>query len=78
MLSPPEKGIGFLAAHLNRERAVAALVGGRLVGLAGYRHAGTALVGGSPKAERTPYLKRLMSFAAVTTMHHPATPPEPG
>ncbi|GGL58364.1 GNAT family N-acetyltransferase [Planomonospora parontospora] len=46
-LNPPDKAVGFIAAHLNHDRAVAALAGDRLVGLAGYRHAGRALTGGT-------------------------------
>ncbi|GAA3071750.1 molybdopterin-guanine dinucleotide biosynthesis protein MobC [Streptosporangium carneum] len=47
-LGPRERGVAFVAAHLNHDRAVTALAGGRLVGVAGYRHGGRALVGGSP------------------------------
>ena len=47
-LGPEERGVAFVAAHLNPDRAVAALVGGRLVGVAGYRYAGRGFVGGSP------------------------------
>ncbi|KUH40665.1 MULTISPECIES: GNAT family N-acetyltransferase [Streptomyces] len=46
-LDPPEKAVPFLAAHLNADRAVCALVDGRLVGLAGYGLDGRSLTGGS-------------------------------
>jgi ribosomal protein S18 acetylase RimI-like enzyme len=46
-LNPPAKALPFLAAHLNGDRAVCALVGGRLVGLAGYQVGGRSLTGGS-------------------------------
>ncbi|WP_424216678.1 GNAT family N-acetyltransferase (plasmid) [Streptomyces sp. BI20] len=36
-LGPPERGRAFLARHLHTGRAVIALVGGRAVGVAGYR-----------------------------------------
>ncbi|MFF8960548.1 GNAT family N-acetyltransferase [Streptomyces sp. NPDC014894] len=38
-LNPPEKAVAFLAAHLDPDRAVCALLDGELVGLAGYQHA---------------------------------------
>ncbi|MFF7813585.1 GNAT family N-acetyltransferase [Streptomyces sp. NPDC007945] len=46
-LNPPEKAVSFIAAHLNADRAVCALLDGRLVGLAGYQLGGRALTGGS-------------------------------
>ncbi|MCX5206581.1 GNAT family N-acetyltransferase [Streptomyces sp. NBC_00237] len=46
-LNPPAKALPFLAAHLNADRAVSALVGGCLVGLAGYQVGGRSLTGGS-------------------------------
>lgn len=46
-LGPREKGVAFLAAHLNGDRAVTAFADGRLAGIAGYRHGGRALTGGS-------------------------------
>ncbi|MFG3310006.1 GNAT family N-acetyltransferase [Streptomyces wuyuanensis] len=46
-LNPPDKAVSFLAAHLNADRAVCALLDGQLVGLAGYQLDGRALTGGS-------------------------------
>ncbi|MCP9986080.1 MULTISPECIES: GNAT family N-acetyltransferase [Streptomyces] len=46
-LNPPDKAVPFIAAHLNADRAVCALLDGRLVGLAGYQLGGRALTGGS-------------------------------
>ncbi|MEU6484639.1 GNAT family N-acetyltransferase [Streptomyces sp. NPDC046887] len=46
-LNPPGKAVPFIAAHLNADRAVCALLDGRLVGLAGYQLGGRALTGGS-------------------------------
>ncbi|MGW7078535.1 GNAT family N-acetyltransferase [Streptomyces sp. NPDC054866] len=46
-LNPPEKAVPLLAAHLNADRAVCALLDGQLVGLAGYQLDGRALTGGS-------------------------------
>ncbi|WP_228974555.1 GNAT family N-acetyltransferase [Streptomyces sp. DH12] len=46
-LGPPGKAVGFIAAHLNADRAVSALLDGRLVGLAGYQLDGRPLTGGS-------------------------------
>ncbi|WP_067486299.1 GNAT family N-acetyltransferase [Actinomadura hibisca] len=46
-LNPPEKAVPFIAAHLDADRAVCALVDGRLVGLAGYQLDGRSLTGGS-------------------------------
>ncbi|MFD8700762.1 GNAT family N-acetyltransferase [Kitasatospora purpeofusca] len=49
-LDPPDKAVPFIAAHLNADRAVCALLDRQLVGLAGYRHGGRALTGGSAGA----------------------------
>ncbi|MFI2632971.1 GNAT family N-acetyltransferase [Streptomyces collinus] len=49
-LNPPGKAVPFIAAHLNADRAVCAISGGRLVGLAGYQLGGRALTGGSASA----------------------------
>ncbi|MGW7410868.1 GNAT family N-acetyltransferase [Streptomyces sp. NPDC054863] len=46
-LNPPAKAIPFLAARLDADRAVCALLEGQLVGLAGYQVGGRALIGGS-------------------------------
>ncbi|MCK8676895.1 GNAT family N-acetyltransferase [Streptomyces lichenis] len=46
-LNPPGKAVPFIAAQLNADRAVCALLDGRLVGLAGYQLGGRALTGGS-------------------------------
>ncbi|WP_433544615.1 GNAT family N-acetyltransferase (plasmid) [Streptomyces sp. CA-294286] len=46
-LNPPDKAVPFLAAHLHRDRAVCALLDGRLVGLAGHQLGGRALTGGT-------------------------------
>lgn len=45
-LDPPARAVPFLADHLDADRAVCALLDGRLVGLAGYQLGGRALVGG--------------------------------
>ncbi|WP_431981354.1 GNAT family N-acetyltransferase [Streptomyces qinglanensis] len=49
-LNPPEKAVPFLAGQFDADRAVCALLGGRLVGLAGYQLDGRALTGGSASA----------------------------
>ncbi|MCX4684349.1 GNAT family N-acetyltransferase [Kitasatospora purpeofusca] len=49
-LDPAEKAVPFIAAHLNADRAVCALLDGRLVGLAGYRLGGRGLTGGTAGA----------------------------
>lgn len=49
-LNPPGKAVPFIAAHLNADRAVCALLDGQLVGLAGYQLGGRALTGGSASA----------------------------
>ncbi|MEV8535526.1 GNAT family N-acetyltransferase [Streptomyces sp. NPDC051211] len=54
-LNPPDKGVSFLAAHLNADRAVCALLDGQLVGLAGYQLDGRALTGGSASAVLSAY-----------------------
>ncbi|HET6859008.1 MAG TPA: GNAT family N-acetyltransferase [Streptomyces sp.] len=46
-LNPPEKAVEFIAAHLNADRAVCALIDGRLAGIAGYQLAGRSLTGGT-------------------------------
>ncbi|TDD66150.1 GNAT family N-acetyltransferase [Actinomadura rubrisoli] len=46
-LGPPEKAVPFIAVHLQHDRAICALRGGRLIGVAGYQLAGRTLVGGT-------------------------------
>ncbi|WLW58146.1 GNAT family N-acetyltransferase [Streptomyces sp. YU58] len=67
-LNPPDKAVPFLAAHLNSDRAVCALLDGQLVGLAGYQLGGRALTGGSAAAVLRAYghlrgLHRLLILA---------------
>ncbi|MEU7073479.1 GNAT family N-acetyltransferase [Streptomyces narbonensis] len=45
-LDPPDKARAFLAAHLRHDRAVTALVGGEVAGVAGYQLDGRGLLGG--------------------------------
>lgn len=48
-LGSADKGTEFLAAHLNADRAVSVVLGGRLmrlIGVAGYQYADRALLGG--------------------------------
>jgi ribosomal protein S18 acetylase RimI-like enzyme len=46
-LNPPDTGRAFIAAHLNHDRGVTALVDGTVVGVAGYHLGGRALTGGN-------------------------------
>lgn len=74
-LNPPHKAVPFIAAHLNADRAVCALLDGRLVGLAGYQLGGRALTGGSASAVLRAYghlrgLHRLVLLALFE--RHPA------
>jgi ribosomal protein S18 acetylase RimI-like enzyme len=67
-LNPPGKAVPFIAAHLNADRAVCALLDGQLVGLAGYQLGGRALTGGSASAVLRAYgrlggLHRLLLLA---------------
>ncbi|MFD7747876.1 GNAT family N-acetyltransferase [Streptomyces sp. NPDC059698] len=67
-LSPASKAVPFIAAHLNTDRAVCALLDGQLVGLAGYHHGGRSLTGGSARAVLRAYgrlrgLHRLLLLA---------------
>ncbi|MEU6740044.1 GNAT family N-acetyltransferase [Streptosporangium sandarakinum] len=67
-LNPPGKAVPFIAAHLNADRAICALLDGRLIGLAGYQHGGRALTGGSACAVLRAYghlrgLHRLLLLA---------------
>jgi ribosomal protein S18 acetylase RimI-like enzyme len=67
-LDPPDKAVPFIAAHLNADRAVCAILDGRLVGLAGYQLGGRALTGGSASAVLRAYghlrgLHRLLLLA---------------
>jgi ribosomal protein S18 acetylase RimI-like enzyme len=67
-LNPSDKAVPFIAAHLNTDRALCALLGGQLVGLAGYHHGGRALTGGSASAVLRAYghlrgLHRLLLLA---------------
>ncbi|MEV7014030.1 GNAT family N-acetyltransferase [Streptosporangium sp. NPDC051022] len=77
-LGPPEKGVAFIAAHLNPDRAVVALADGRLIGLAGYRHAGRALTGGSPADVLRAYgwLTGLPRLAVLALLERGETPGE--
>ncbi|MFB7469215.1 GNAT family N-acetyltransferase [Streptomyces sp. NPDC056224] len=54
-LGPAEAGRRFIAGHLHRDRAVVAVSGGRVVGVAGYQLAGRGLVGGDTAAVRAQY-----------------------
>ncbi|MGA4956515.1 GNAT family N-acetyltransferase [Streptomyces lavendulocolor] len=54
-LGPPEAGRRFIAAHLWHDRGVTALIGDRVVGVAGYRLGDRALTGGSVKDVLTEY-----------------------
>ncbi|MEW5654126.1 GNAT family N-acetyltransferase [Streptomyces cinereoruber] len=74
-LNPPDKAVSFIAAHLNADRAVCALLDGRLVGLAGYQLGGRALTGGSASDVLRAYghlrgLPRLLLLALFE--RHPA------
>ncbi|MEU9033504.1 GNAT family N-acetyltransferase [Streptomyces sp. NPDC048352] len=74
-LNPPDKAVAFLASHLNADRAVCAVLDGRLVGLAGYQLGGRALTGGSASAVLNAYghlrgLHRLLVLALFE--RHPA------
>ncbi|WP_432075102.1 GNAT family N-acetyltransferase [Streptomyces wuyuanensis] len=67
-LNPPDKAVPFIAAHLNADRAVCALLDGQLIGLAGYQLDGRALTGGSASAVLDTYghlrgLHRLLLLA---------------
>ncbi|MGW9438733.1 GNAT family N-acetyltransferase [Streptomyces sp. NPDC055607] len=48
-LGPPGKGRAFIAAHLDHDRGIVALAGGRVVGVAGHRLGGRALTGGGAR-----------------------------
>ncbi|GGW62437.1 GNAT family N-acetyltransferase [Streptomyces xantholiticus] len=74
-LNPPDKAVPFIAAHLNTDRGVCALLDGQLVGLAGYQLEGRALTGGSAAAVLRAYghlrgLHRLLLLALFE--RHPA------
>lgn len=74
-LNPPDKAVPFIAAHLNADRAVCAILDGQLVGLAGYQLGGRALTGGSASAVLRVYghlrgLPRLLLLALFE--RHPA------
>ncbi|MFV0128018.1 GNAT family N-acetyltransferase [Streptomyces sp. HMX112] len=74
-LNPPDKAVPFIAAHLNTDRAVCALLDGQLVGLAGYQLGGRALTGGSATSVLRAYghlrgLHRLLLLALFE--RHPA------
>ncbi|MGW7290259.1 GNAT family N-acetyltransferase [Streptomyces sp. NPDC054847] len=74
-LNPPDKAVPFIAAHMNADRAVCALLDGQLVGLAGYQLGGRALTGGSASAVLHAYghlrgLHRLLLLALFE--RHPA------
>src|SRR5690349_3208958 len=67
-LDPPEAGRAFLATHLNHDRAVVAIDGGRVVGVAGYQLHGRALTGGGARDVLSAYgagrgLRRLAILA---------------
>ncbi|MFD3517465.1 GNAT family N-acetyltransferase [Streptomyces sp. NPDC058657] len=67
-LNPPDKAVPFIAAHLNADRGICALLDGQLVGLAGYQVDGRSLTGGSAAAVLREYghlrgLPRLLLLA---------------
>ena len=45
-LGPKERGVAFIAGHLNADRAVAVLSGEQLIGVAGFHHQSRGFVGG--------------------------------
>jgi ribosomal protein S18 acetylase RimI-like enzyme len=72
-VGPPD--VAFLAAHLNADRAVCALLDGQLVGLAGYQLGGRSLTGGSASAVLRTYghLRGLHRLALLALFErHPA------
>ncbi|MFJ9978366.1 GNAT family N-acetyltransferase [Streptomyces cyaneofuscatus] len=74
-LNPPGKAVPFIAAHLNADRAVCALLDGQLVGLAGYQHDGRGLTGGSACAVLRAYghLRGLHRLVLLSLLErHPA------
>ncbi|MFE6331638.1 GNAT family N-acetyltransferase [Streptomyces sp. NPDC057806] len=75
-LNPPDKAVPFIAAHLNADRAVCALLGGRLVGLAGYQLDGRSLTGGSAAAVLRTYghLRGLHRLALLALFERSADP----
>lgn len=67
-LDPPETGRAFLATHLDHDRAVVAMAGGQVVGVAGYQLGGRALTGGGARDVLSAYgavrgLRRLAILA---------------
>ncbi|MFI9629562.1 GNAT family N-acetyltransferase [Streptomyces sp. NPDC052042] len=48
-LNPPGTAREFIARHLHHDRGVAALIGGEVVGVAGYQLGGRALTGGGAR-----------------------------
>jgi ribosomal protein S18 acetylase RimI-like enzyme len=54
-LGPPGTGRAFLAAHLDRDRGIVAMYGGRVVGVAGYQLGGRALTGGGVREVLSTY-----------------------
>lgn len=68
-LNPPDAGRAFIAAHLQHDRGVTALTGGRVVGVAGYRLGGRALTGGGVKDVLSTYgLFRGLPRLAILTL----------
>ncbi|MFC9623637.1 GNAT family N-acetyltransferase [Streptomyces sp. NPDC056930] len=70
-LNPPETAREFIAAHLHHDRGVAALIGGEVVGVAGYQLGGRALTGGGAGDVLSTYgtlrgLPRLMLLALLS------------
>lgn len=76
-LGPAGAGTAFIAAQLHRDRAVVALAGGRLVGVAGYRHAGRPFVGGKAGDVRRAY-GRLRGLPRIALLALLERSPGPG
>ncbi|MFJ1702947.1 GNAT family N-acetyltransferase [Kitasatospora sp. NPDC088346] len=71
-LGPPERGRAFVAAHLRPDRGVTALLDGRVVAVAGYRHEGRSLVDGTAAQVARAYgpLAALPRLAVLALLEH--------
>ncbi len=77
-LGPKERGVAFIAAHLNRDRAVAVLNGAQLVGVAGFHHLSRGFVGGELRDLLASYgrIAGVARGALLATLERPRRPGE--
>ena len=77
-LGPRERGLAFIASHLNRDRAVAVLSGEQLIGVAGFHHESRGFIGGGLRDLLASYgwISGVARGALLATLERPRRPGE--